>query len=118
MRYYSRDLRSDLWGQHWIGVRRIASLIRWLPPEAALWRANKTAWTVDNELNAGIIEMLDALLRAYIQTHSKPTSKKPNPVKIPRPWDKAETSRNRSTTLGDLLSQGLTVRKTPKGGEQ
>jgi hypothetical protein len=118
VRYYNRNLADDLWGQPGIGVRRIAGLIRWLPPEAALWRSNKTSWTIDNELQAATIEMLDALLRAYVQSHSKPTARKPNPVKIPRPWDNAENTGKRRTTLGDLLGQGLSVKRVSKGGEQ
>lgn len=116
VRYYNRSLADDLWGPQAIGYRRIAGMIRWLPPEAALWRSNKTSWTIDNELQATTIETLDALLRAYIQAHSKPNSRKPTPIQIPRPWDKAEKSSKRGTTLTTLLSEGVKIRKA-KGGE-
>lgn len=88
-------------------------MLRWLPPEAALWRANGTSWTTSDELQASTVEMLDALLRTYVQVHSKPGSRKSTPLRIRRPWDKPENERKKGTTLGELLGQNLAVRRAP-----
>jgi len=86
-------------------------MIRWLPPEAALWRSAGTSWTTDNELQAATIEILDSFLRVYVQAHSKPGGTKSKPLRIPRPWDKAEKEAKRSTSIGEMLSNGLAVRR-------
>jgi hypothetical protein len=119
-RYYGRSLKSDLWGTTHLGAREVIQMMRWLPPEAALWRSAGTSWSTENELQAITVEHLDALLRTYIQAHSKPNSQKQKPLHIPRPWDKAVNETKRRTTLGEMLGNGLTVRKAPKsikGGE-
>jgi hypothetical protein len=113
-RFYQRDLAKDLWGIEPLGTRKIANLIKWLPPEAAIWRSNETAWDTQTELQATTIEILDAILRTYLQVHSKPNSKKPKPIKIPRPWEKTEKEAKRGTTLNKLLSEGLKVKKIKK----
>lgn len=118
-RFYRRSLKQDLWSTDHLGAREIIQMMRWLPPEAALWRSAGTSWSTENELQAATVEMLDALLRTYIQAHSKPNAKRPTPLRIPRPWDKAEKQAKRRTTLGEMLGNGLSVRKAPKnkGGE-
>jgi hypothetical protein len=120
-RFYGRSLKHDLWGKESLGAREIISMIRWLPPEAAFWRSAGTSWTTDNELQATTIEMLDALLRTYIQANSKPNAKKPSPMRIPRPWDKAEKKQQRGTSIGEMIGNGLTVKRGPKssgGGDK
>jgi hypothetical protein len=112
-RFYGRSLKHDLWGTTNLGAREIVQMMRWLPPEAAIWRSAGTSWSTENELQATTVEMLDALLRTYIQANSKPNSKKPTPLRIPRPWDKAEKQAARRTTLGEMLGNGLTVRRAP-----
>jgi hypothetical protein len=119
-RFYGRSLKHDLWGTDPLPAREIGSMIRWLPPEAALWRSAGTSWTTANELQAATIEMIDSFLRVYITAHTKPGAQKPKPIRIPRPWDKAEKEAKRSTTLQDMLSNGLAIRRpAPKtqGGE-
>jgi hypothetical protein len=112
-RYYGRSLKQDLWGVNYIGVREISHMVKWLPSEAAVWRDAGTSWSTENELQATTVEMLDAILRVYIQAHSKPNSKKPKPIKIPRPYEKQEKKR---TSIGEMLANGLTVKKIKNEG--
>lgn len=112
-RFYGRSLKHDLWGAEQLGVRETIQMLRWLPPEAAFWRSAGTSWSTENELQATTIEMLDAILRAYIQAHSKPNANKQKPIHIPRPWDKAEKKAKRGTSIGEMLGNGLQVRRGP-----
>ena len=93
-------------------------MIRWLPPEAALWRSTGESWSTDNEFQAVTIEMLDTFIKLYIQAHSKPNSRKLKPLHIPRPWDKSEKTPKKSTSLNELISKGIKVHKAKKGGEE
>lgn len=110
-RFYGRSLKYDLWGADYLCAREITSMLRWLPPEAALWRAAGTSWTTDNELQAATVEMLDSFMRVFIQANSKPGGQKQKPLRIPRPWDKSEKEQVRRTTLSEMLSNGLAVRR-------
>jgi hypothetical protein len=115
-RVYNRDLRADLYGPNAIGVRRIIALFDWLPADAALWRAAKTAWSDEKELLATQIEVLDGLRRAFIMAHSKKGAKAPDPIQIPRPWQKAEKNGKRGTRLNDLIREmKLPVRHETRG---
>lgn len=102
-RYYGRPLHLDLYGPEPMSARRVASLVRWLPPDAAVWRSAGTAWDVKTELAATTVELLDALLGVTVQVNSK-KPKKVEPTRIPRPWQ-SERKRDGGTTLGELLSK-------------
>lgn len=116
-RFYGRDLGADLYGPQARGFRRIATLIHWLPPEASVWRSMGLSWSEDRELLAVNIEVLDSLRRAFLMANSKKGTKPPEPVRIPRPWQKQERPAGRGTRLRDLLSQaGLKVKVVPRGG--
>ena len=69
------------------------ALIKGLPPESALARAvapDMTDWRNQEELLATLIEVVDMSNRLYIQAHSEPHSKAPEPIEIPRPYRKQE----------------------------
>lgn len=112
-RHYGRDLPADLYGPQRLSARRIANLIHWLPPDSATWRATGYAWDIDTELQATTVEILDRLLHAYVQTHSKKKITA-EPLKIPRPWDKTAGADGKrpGTTLAELAKQGLTIRQS------
>ena len=87
----------------------------WLPPDAAVWRSTGQAWDAGIELQATTVEMLDALLRAYLQVHSKKGTRQPKPVEIPRPWKRAAKPGRTGTPLSDLLrAGGVPVRRSAK----
>lgn len=113
-RVYQRDLRADLYGPTPLGARRVLALIEWLPPDAAIWRANRTSWTDERELLATQIEVLDALRRAFVVAHSKQGTRPPEPIRVPRPWQTAEKTKRRGTRLGDLIREmRIPVRHVP-----
>ena len=91
-------------------------MIRWLPPEAALWRSAGRDWTTENELQALTIEMLDAFRRMYLQANSKKGTQLPPPITIPRPGDKAkERARRSGTTLKEMIGiMKVPVRRSAK----
>jgi hypothetical protein len=115
-RYYDISLGAAMHGPAALGARRLVSLATWLPPEAAIWRATSTAWTTDHELQALTIEMLDSIRRLYMQAHVRKGTKLPQPVSIPRPWNRAKERPTKSgTTLGEMIAaMGMQVRR---GGE-
>jgi hypothetical protein len=104
-RFYGRDLGADLYGPGALGFRRFSSLLEWLPPEAALWRSTKTSWSEERELLALQVEMVDSLRRAFILANSKKGARQPDPVRIPRPWDKSAKRERRGTRLNDLIRE-------------
>lgn len=92
-------------------------MLKHLPTDSALWRYTGQSWDMSNELQASTIEVLDALLRAFIQANSKPNSKKPQPIKIPRPWEHSNKQGKKGTSIKELLGHGLKVNRIAKGGE-
>lgn len=89
-----------------MGVRKLVSLTRWLPPDAALWRSTGQAWDTSTELQAVTVEMLDGILRAYMQVHSKKGTQQAKPLEIPRPWKQSAKRERSGTSLNELLSAG------------
>jgi hypothetical protein len=104
-RVYNRDLGADLYGPNRIGARKILSLVEWLPPDAAVWRSMKNSWTDERELLATQIEVLDGLRRAFLMAHSKPGTRPPEPIRIPRPWQTGDKGKKRGTRLNDLIRE-------------
>lgn len=105
-RYYSRDLAADLWGASPLSARKVSTLVRWLPADAAFWRSQGTAWDMSTELAAVQVELLDSILSAYVRVHSKKNAGKRDPIKIPRPWERApEGDTFQGTTIGDMLAK-------------
>ena len=118
IRFYNRSLQNDLWGKEKISIRKIFNLLKWLPPDAAIWRSNKTAWTNTDELLATLIEVNDAQLRVFIQANSKPNSKKLEPIVIERPNGTNAKQSKKRTSLKEIINTGnIPVRKTDIGGE-
>jgi hypothetical protein len=96
--------------------RKVSALIDWLPPDAAFWRASGSSWSTDTELAAINAELLDSLRRMYLQAHSKRGQKLPDPLHIPRPWDRKTSKAKRGTTLGEMVMQmKLPVRRVKAG---
>ena len=89
-----------------MGLRRLLSFMQWLPPDAAVWRSTGTAWDANTELQAVTVEMLDAVLRAYTQVHSKKGSRPPKPLEIPRPWKRTAKPARSGTSLSELMRAG------------
>lgn len=102
-RYYNRDLAQDLYGHPSISWRYINSLLTWLPSDAAVWRSMGNAWSDEKELAATNIEVVDALRRAFIVANSKKGAREPEPVRIPRPWQKSEAVKRKGTSLGEMM---------------
>lgn len=64
----------------------------------------QNGWSDEKELLATQIEVVDALRRAFIMAHSKQGTRPPEPIKIPRPWQKAEKKKT-GTRLNDLIKE-------------
>ena len=102
LRFYSRDLREDLWGTTPVGVRRIAALVKNLPAESSTVRELNKDWNADRELSAVTVELLHSILRTYVSANSKAGTRLPEPLHIPRPWDTPKGRPNTGTTLAEL----------------
>lgn len=84
-------------------MRKVANLVRNLPPEAALRRAldpDGSAWSTSDHLLASILEVVDSHRVNYVAAHSKTGAKVPKPIRVPRPGEKKP--KRRGTTLGEL----------------
>jgi hypothetical protein len=84
-RFYGRDLRADTYGPEPLGFRRIAALVKGLPPEAMYWRQVE-GWDTRLELQAVTAEVLHGLYLAFLRANSKHPPKA-KPLKVPRPYD-------------------------------
>ena len=107
-------MRDDLYGPDPLGARRVVALFEHLPPDAAVWRDMGVSWTTEMELQALGIEMLDAFRRTYIIANSKKGAKQPEPIRIPRPYEKTAPARARGTRLSELIQHmKMPVRVVP-----
>ena len=100
MRYYGIDLRDALWGtdwrapstgKGWIGVRRLRSLIDGLPNDSAYFKLRNPEYAQFEKslphYAALTVEELDAQRSDFIQANSTKGFKRPEPMRLPRPWD-------------------------------
>lgn len=71
-----------------------------------MWRSTGQAWDTSTELQAVTVEMLDGLLRAYMQVHSKKGSQNAKPLEIPRPWKQSAKPGRSGTPLKELIGTG------------
>lgn len=97
LRYYGLDLREALWGEDWIGVRRICALVEGLPSDSALGRKGDPPggrWSTTDELLAVLIEVVDVGNRMFLKAHTAPGTDVGNPIHIPRPWEEDRPTRS------------------------
>jgi hypothetical protein len=66
-------------------VRRMGTLIRWLPPEAAVWADTPAGWTIERELAAATVELLGEAVRGLSAQVARRRSDIPRSIRIPRP---------------------------------
>lgn len=79
-----------------MGARRLYAFVRSLPQGAALWRAADPeghGWTGEHELLAMLVELTDAHLKSFIKANAKRNTRVPDPIHIPRPWDRDDEAR-------------------------
>lgn len=81
------NLPDALWGDQPTGARRLGALVRGLPADSATFRAVAPAasWTISDELLATLIELTDARWGWFFDVHAKPNTRRPSPLRIPRP---------------------------------
>ncbi len=84
-RYYQTDLCDALWGEQPMTVRRLNVLVKALPPESATARDATHGWGAQEELLATLCELVDRGDRWFYQAHTKPNTRPPEPITIPRP---------------------------------
>jgi hypothetical protein len=87
-----------------MSLRRFLVLVRWLPPDAAVWRSTQSTWSTELELQATLIEVVDSLRRLYVQAHSKKGARVSDPIEIPRPWEVKERQRKSGTSLTEMIA--------------
>lgn len=94
-----------------MSIRRLRALIRGIPPDSALQRAfdPNWRWSSTDELLSSLIEVTDRNGRWFAQVHARKGSKVPDPVRIPRPWEREEKS---------LVSSPEQVRAFFSGGKR
>lgn len=103
------SLRGALWGRERIPTGELVSLVRHLPPDGAVGRA-QGVWSTELELEAAGLELLDAIARLiYAQSGKRPPGK---PLHVPRPGDRDEHEREQRQRYGALLELA-----EPVGGE-
>jgi len=104
-------------------LRRLAGLVRQLPPEGALSLALspnvslRSSWGLGDELTAQVVEQLSYLGHLlHVQGFKEPH---PEPRRVPRPWDdEAKPEPKRRTATADEMREwfgGGAVRFVPPG---
>lgn len=90
--------------------RQLKVLIRGLPPDAAVWRADPdlAGWTLTDHLLASLIEVVDAAGYRALLPYLKKGKPPPEPVKVPRPGA-APPKRPRGTSVAELVALGAEV---------
>lgn len=122
-RAHSEALEADLqreygidyrWALKNMGARRLLALARNLSPRSATVRAffDGQDWSTTDELLAVLIEQVDLMNRNFIRANSKPNSRQPEPLHIPRPLEKNEPEVL-STAEGLRLAFGEFVEWSP-----
>lgn len=96
-RYYRADLRDlcrPQGGASGLTWRRLASLIEWLPADAAVRRAAGGGWLLTDYLLADVFDSLQVANHLFLAAHV-PATKLPRP---PRPrWRPGQENRSTST---------------------
>jgi len=106
-RFYQIDLRQALWGSDQISHRRLATLIRHLPPEAALNRqaTQGTTWTMDTEIATITLELIHELYRLTAKAAGVDNSDLPDELRITRPWTPPpKPTRRRAATANEVAA--------------
>jgi hypothetical protein len=96
------SLRGALWGRERIPTGELVALVRHLPADGAVGRA-EGVWSTELELEAAGLELLDAIARLiYAQSGKRPPGK---PLHVPRPGDAPEVhKREQVERYGALLA--------------
>jgi hypothetical protein len=76
-------------------VRRIGVLIRWLPPDAAVWADTPASWSLERELAASTVELLGEVVRGLAAQVAARRSQVPASIRVPRPTGPAPATRER-----------------------
>jgi hypothetical protein len=74
-------------------VRRMGVLIRWLPPDAAVWHDTPASWSLERELSAATVELLGEVVRGVTALGGVRRSSLPPSVKVPRIREPAEPAQ-------------------------
>lgn len=89
-----------------MGVRRLLTLVRGLPLDAALHREVATKaeqWTTAHELAAQTVEVTHALYAAFVAANSKKGARRPKALRIPRPGSESAGNAERPrASLADV----------------
>jgi hypothetical protein len=84
-----------------MGVRRLIAFIKGLPVDSASVRKHQgdmAGWSIDTELNAATVDVLQALLNVTLAAHGgKPSEVKP----VPRPY-KIEKEPDKTVGLAEF----------------
>lgn len=111
LRYYNRNLSTDLWGTDPIGMRKLKNYLIHLPLNSNFRKATNTHWSDMDAMVAIGVELLDAQRREFLAVNTKEGTELPTPLRLPRPWDTVDTSKKEFGTtqagfkdmVGDLL---------------
>jgi hypothetical protein len=74
-----------------------------LPTESTLIRKITDNWSFEREMQAATVELLHTVLRTYLSANTKPGTRMPEPLQIPRPGGTQTPKRPRGTSMRELL---------------
>lgn len=112
-------MREALWGENWIGVRRLQSLTSGLPLESAVVRSYDpdrlgVGWGWQEDLLATLAELVDQTNRLIFAFNTKKGTRIPDAIFIPRPG----RVRTRRAATPEELKSLLNKRGIPVVGRK
>lgn len=105
LRFYAADLPAAIWGPAPMSARKIAVLVKGLPPDSAIARALNPSlgWGTTEELLAVLTEQVDLSNRLFLKAHSREGSGDPKPfITIRRPWQDDTDSKPKMSDPADV----------------
>lgn len=116
-RFYGLDLAALLWGPEPVTYRRLAALVRWIPPESSLGLStgsHRPGWGATEELLKLVAELVDHGNRLFYSAHKRRGAPTPKAIEILRPPDPLEAPKKRRPATSEELKAlfGATARYT------
>jgi hypothetical protein len=107
LRFYGIDLLDLYRGR--LSLRRLAVLVRQLPPESATVRAltPEAAWSTTDYLLAAVLDAARWGNWLTVETNKRKGAKNPRPLPVPRPGDPVTTRTPPRKIGGHELAEWL-----------
>lgn len=88
-----------------MSLRRLLILVRGLPPEARVRSIDPDQpWPIATELLAVAVELIHMQWTGFMMVNSKKGTKKPKPLRVPRPGEQVAKRKKRPATIAETMA--------------